>query len=405
MISRKFMTLLFLTLCTILAGNTACVTAADVTCLDTLGEARIVNGDVPSARMEAIARARWNAVVKALGIQIRTQTLVQNMRLVDDVIIKKVGGFISKHTVLSEETDVETIKVKINACVEPEKAAEAVTVLGRNHSVSVLIPVRRPRVNDEGETTTSSKSDRTRKSSTRTIDEQEESNIFSENLIGRLTETGYTVTDIAPATMVDAEVVDRVMRSGNFITLRSVLYKNLSNVLLVGKVDYTVSDRRGDDIGYGADNPFNRVTVRLTYRLISRSPETGQMVILGAGTAENHGMATNVEDAASKGLQALADKTIPVLMEKLEKFIKGVTKKIRIKIVGSGDSERTLDIKQMLSEISWVTDIEAVGLNEYTLNYPENTLYLANSLARDRRLKVAEFAPDRITLEYLDDKH
>lgn len=373
--------------------------AAESKCIDAQGEATIVNGDTPSARIEAIARARWYAVEEAVGVQIRASTLVQDMQLVDDTISRKVSGFISSHKVLSEETVASVIKVKINACVEPEKATEAVASLGRNKSVSVFVPARKPRVVDAGEGGGAAKGDRTR-----TTDEQEESNIFSENLIGRLAETGYTVTDIAPAHIVDAEAVEKALKSGNFMSIRSVFYKTLSNLMLLGKVDYTVSQRRGDDIGYGAENPFNRVTVRLTYRLISRSPETGQFVILGAGTAESQGIATSVEDAASRGLQALADKTIPSIMDKLAKHIKGITRKIRVRVIGPTNVGSTLNFKQMLADVAWVTDVEAVGLNEYAVSYPENTLYLANSLARDSRLKVSEFAPDRVTLTFLGEK-
>lgn len=379
-------------------------TAADSRCLESFGEARIINEDIPSARLEAIARARWNAIEQAIGVQISAQTLVQDMQLVDDVISKKVSGFISSHKILNEELSEGGLRVRMTACVEPEKASEALSNLGRNKSISVVVPARKPRVTDEGETTTS-KNDRARKSITRTTDEQEESNIFSENLIGRLAETGYTVTDIAPTHLVDAEAVDKAIRSGNFLSMRSVLYKTLSNLLLLGKIDYTVSQRRGDDIGYGLENPFNRVTVRLTYRLINHSQETGQFVILGAGTAENQGVATSVEDAASKALQLLADKNIPVIINKLSNHIKGITKKIRVTVTGSPDIGRTLDMKQLLSEIAWVTDIEAIGPNEFKLSYPENTLYLANSLSRDTRLKVTEFAPDRVTLKYIVESH
>jgi len=33
---------------------------------------------------------------------------------------------------------------------------------------------------------------------------------------------------------------------------------------MLGKIDYTVSQRKGEDLGYGVEMPYNRVTVRLT---------------------------------------------------------------------------------------------------------------------------------------------
>lgn len=382
------------------------VYASEPLCKEGTGEAAIIRGDVSSARIEAIARARWAVVEEVVGVAIKANTIVQNQQLVDDMISKKVNGYVSSFKVLSEEVQANAIAVRVNACVEPEKAGDAVSMLARNRAVSVFIPARKPRVVEGDESITVTSSDkkqvsRTRQSTSKTVDEYEESNIFSENLIGRLAETGYQVTDIAPTHMVDAEAVEKAMRSNNFTTLRSLLYKFMSNVMLVGKVDYTVSQKKGDDIGYGAENPFNRVTVRLSYRLVGRSPETNQFVILNAGTAEKQGVASSVEDAASKGLQALVDQNVPVILSKLEKHIQGVTKKINVKVVGKGNVDRSIDLRQILSSITWVTDVQPLALNEYTLSYPENSLYLANSLSQDSRLKVAEFSPDRIVLNYI----
>jgi len=47
------------------------------------GEAAIINGDVPSARLEAIARAKWAAIEQAVGVQVKSQSLVQNAMLGD----------------------------------------------------------------------------------------------------------------------------------------------------------------------------------------------------------------------------------------------------------------------------------------------------------------------------------
>lgn len=56
---------------------------AELKCVDAEGEAVIVNNDVPSAKAEAIARAKWNAIEQAVGVEVKAQSVVQNMTLVD----------------------------------------------------------------------------------------------------------------------------------------------------------------------------------------------------------------------------------------------------------------------------------------------------------------------------------
>lgn len=68
------------------------------------------------------------------------------------------------------------------------------------------------------------------------------------------------------------------------------MYKFLSNILLIGKINSTISTRKGEDIGHGIVMPFNYVTVRLTYRIVTKD-KTGKMVILTAGAEEGKGLA------------------------------------------------------------------------------------------------------------------
>lgn len=213
-------------------------------------------------------------------------------------------------------------------------------------------------------------------------------------------EQGYTVTDIAPSGAIDAEALDTAIKSGNFAAMRSLIGKYLSNLLLVGKVDYTVSQRKGDEIGYGIEAPFNRVTVRLTYRLLTRVRESGKLVIVGAGTSEAKGSAASLEDAAAKGMQALSEKAIPQLLEKFAKQVKGVSRKITVKVEGLDQVADTFDVKQAINGAAWVSDVQATGVNEFLVSYPENSIYLANSLSRNPKLKLASFSPYQIRLSY-----
>jgi len=373
---------------------------AEEKCLNAKGSAAIIGEDIPSAKLEASARARWAALEEAAGVEVRSQTLVANAQLLDNLVSVKARGTIisSKEIEVIRESEIYNVTMKV--CVEPTKAADTIASLALNNSVAVFVPSRRPKVLNETESTSVSNGVRSTQSQTKTVDEQEETNIFSENLIGKLVDQGYTVTDIAPTKAVDAEAVEQAMRSGNFLTMRSLIGRFLSNVLLVGKVDYTVSQKKGEDIGYDVSMPYNRVTVRLTYRLLTRDQDSGKLIILGAGTADAKGMAGSVEDAVANGMQSLSDKMIPQLLEKFAKHIKGVSRKITVKVDGLDGMAGTFDVKSVLNGISWVSSVEAVGLNEFLVSYPENSIYLANSLSRSPGLKVADYSPYLIHLKY-----
>ena len=348
-----------------------------VTCVDAEGEAVIINNDIPSAKAEAIARAKWAAVEQVVGVEVRAQSVVQNMALVDDAVSKNIGGVVTGYKLLQQENRKETIWVKINACIEPTKAKNALSSLALNNSVAVFIPAKKP-------------------GSIR--DEYEETNILSENLIGRLTEQGYTVVDVAPTHTLDARDVENAIKSGNFLTLRSLVYKFLSNVLLIGKIDYAISTKKGESIGYGVSMPFNNVTVRLTYRIIARD-NTGKMVILTAGTEEGKGLALSVEDAVASGMKELSQKMTPVILEKVSRYIKGVAKKVEVKVSGVTDLSANFEMKEMLQNIAWVLNVEEKGLGEFMVGYPENSIYLANSISQ-KGFQVVSFSPYSITLKY-----
>jgi hypothetical protein len=370
----------------------------EIKCIDSEGEAVIINNDVPSAKAEAVARAKWSAVEQVVGVEVKAQSVVQNMALVDDAVSKQVRGVVTGHKILKEENRKDTIWVKINACVEPTKAREAVSSLALNNSIAVFIPARKPKVVKEFEEKYKTPYSKTQRSGLETRDEYDETNILSETLIGRLIEQGYTVADVAPTHAVEAREIDDAIKSGNFLMVRTLMYKFLSNVILIGKVDYAISTRKGEDIGYGVSMPFNNVTVRLTYRIVTRDA-SGRTVILTAGTEEGKGLAIGLEDAAANGMKELSQKMTPVILEKVSRYIKGVAKKVQVKVTGVSDISTNFEVKEILQNIAWVANVEEKGLGEFIVSYPENSVYLANSISQ-KGFQVVNFSPYAITVAY-----
>lgn len=353
---------------------------AETKCIDTDGEAAIVNNDIPSAKADAIARAKWAAIEQVVGIDVKAQSIVQNLMMVDEAVSKEIKGAISKYKVITQSTNGGILSVRVNACVEPAKAKDAVAGFALNNAISVFIL--------------------SREVSTKNAVSYEETNILSEALIGKLADQGYTVIDIAPTHALDTQVIESAIKSGKSVGLRSLMYKFLTNLLLIGKIDYTVSTKKGEDVGYGLSMPFNSVTARLTYRLVTKD-SSGSMVILAAGTEQGKGLANSLEDAAAAGLKELTEKMTPVILDKVGKHIQGSTKKVDVKISGVTELSDNFAVKEVLQNIAWVTKVEEKGLGEFTVSYPENPVYLANSLEQKGKFKLVEFTKQSLKLKYI----
>lgn len=347
-------------------------------CVNADAEAAIINNDIPSAKLEATARAKWSAIEKVVGTEIKAASFVQNFTLVEDVIKTKAGGMVKSFKVIDQKNTADSVNIKINACVEPASARDAVSQLGLNNSIAIFIPARKPG---------------------RSGDEFEETNILTETLIGKLTEQSYAVVDVAPTNALDAKVIENAVRSGNSMTVRSMMYKFLSNLIIIGKVDYTISTKKGENIGYGLSMPFNSVTVRLNYRIIAKN-KAGNMEILSTGIEQAKGLANNVEDATAEAMKELADNLTPAILDKVGKYIKVNSKKVSIKVNGVNDVDTVLEIKQKLQSIVWVSEVEEKQMGDFVVSYPENTLYLANSINQKGNLKVTNFSPYSLVLDY-----
>jgi hypothetical protein len=385
----------------ILCAGIFCASEAlcQIKCVDAEGEAVIVNNDIPSAKAEATARAKWSAIEQTIGVEVKAQSIVQNMALIDDAVSKQIRGIVASHRMIREENRKDTAWVKINACVEPAKAKEAMSSLAINNSVAVFIPAKKPKIVKEFEERHKTPYYKTERSGLETKDEYEETNILSETLIGRLAEQGYTVVDVAPTHAIEAREIENAIRTRDFMTVRSLMYKFLSNVLLIGSIDYTISTRKGQDVGYGVSMPFNNVTVRLTYRIVTKDA-SGKTVILTAGTEEGKGLAMSVEDAAANGMKELSAKLTPVVLDKVGQYIKGIAKKVNVKVEGITDINTNFEVKDILQHIAWVTNVEEKGLGEFVVSYPENTVYLANSISQKGMFHLKSFSPYSITVKY-----
>ncbi|OIO56911.1 MAG: hypothetical protein AUJ55_07525 [Proteobacteria bacterium CG1_02_64_396] len=340
------------------------------------GEAAIINGDVPSARLEAIARAKWAAIEQAVGVQVKSQSLVQNAMLVDEAIQAKTGGVVKGFQVLGEGQRGDTYGATISAFVIPEAAEAAMGMLAKNTALTIFFPVQMP----DGSV--------------------RESNPLAERLNNDLAMQGYEVIDIASQPhKLNAYELEQAMRSGNDVVIRSLFNAFLANNTVVGKVTFTRTGQAGGDIGYGIAMPFELVTARVTWRVMSKRSD-GQSQIVASGSFDAQGRGPTAEDAAYKALNTLSEKLAPQLVSAVSNHFKGSTKKVKVTVANVPDVNSSLALKQTLQQIAWVLSVQNEGIGTYWVEYPENTVYLAAALGNKQGFKVNSFSDTSISATF-----
>jgi len=351
-----------------------CPVSAKPLCVESEGEAVIVRGDLPSARIEAINRAKWAAVEQVAGVEVNSRTIVEDSALLDDIITTRTQGVVTSHRLIQEQKNVDSVTVRVAACVEPAQARDAVSPLALNSAVAVFVPARQLTGNKQVQ--------------------YDDSTSFSEALNSALIQKGFTVRDLAAGPAIKAADMDRALKDGNVIALRSLAYRYQTNTILIGRIEPTVSTSRGEDVGYGISMPFTTVTVRLNYRLLSRDGG-GQLAILAAGSEEATGLAPTPADAQAAALRNLAELAVPVIMTKVDQRIRELAAKVTVTVEGINSPDETFALRDTLQRITWVAGVEDLGLGQFRISYPENPLYLANSLTQ-RGFRIVNYTKDAI---------
>ncbi len=118
-------------LCLLLSLFVVCPTLCEASQNSVIAEGMAaVSGSSPAmSRQEALHDAQRNAVEKALGTMLSSETLVENMVLIKDKIFTRVEGYVKHFEILSQACDADTCSVTIEAEVEEMSLADDVAAL------------------------------------------------------------------------------------------------------------------------------------------------------------------------------------------------------------------------------------------------------------------------------------
>ena len=351
-------------------GSVRCIPSTGV------GEASVIGGDRGSAKAEALARAKWDAIEKALGVTTSVKTIVQNFRLLDEVIKNEVGGFIKDVKVVGEENFADMVRIKVRGCVYPNEAERALSFISRDTAFSVIVVTKKPG----------------------TV-ELDEMNPVTTELVNILNQQGLKVYDFAGNPNVNPYDIESIIAQRRFIALRAYMSRVLSGAMVVGKVELIPSTRTGQDIGYGISAPFNVVTARLNYYLLARDNQGLRIVASGSLSAQGRG--PHIDDAGYRAMEALAKRLGSDIMGKLERYMASKRKVVTVVVRGVRSTRQNFAIKEKLQRVPWVQSVEDLGLGRFKVNYLENTVYLANAIERIPELQLIRFSPTEVEARLL----
>jgi len=348
-----------------------------VRCIDSVGvgEASVIGGDRAGAKVEATARAKWDAIEKALGVTTSVKTILHNFALLDEVIKNEVGGFIRDVKVLNVENFQDMVRVKVKGCVYPKEAERALSLISSDTSFSVMIVTKNP--------------------GSVVLDEM---NPVTTELVNILNQQGFKVYDFAGNPNVNPYDIENIISQRRFIALRAYMSRVLSGAMIVGKVELVPSTQMGQDIGYGIKSAFNVVTARLTYYLLTRDNQG--LRIVASGSVSALGRALNQRDAEFKAMEALAKRVGADIMGKIEKYRASKKKVVTVTVKGVRSTKTNFRIKEKLQRVPWVESVEDAGLGRFRVRYLENTVYLANAVERMPELKLISFNATEVVAKY-----
>ncbi len=337
--------------------------ASQIPCVKSIGEGEaLIKNSLELAKQEAILNAKWNAVENALGVHIKTKTVIDNYKLLDEIIVKEVKGFITDINIISEEKTKNSIKIKVKGCVYPEEAEKVVSLLTKNTSISIYFFLENKNL--------------------------KEFNTLDTNLIKTLRNQGFNIIEIKD---------NMDFSTTNLNKIKKILLQNLSGAIILGKV-YTIPvTLKGQYIGYGLTSPFYVIKAVAEYKFLVK--DKNNIKILFSDAVSDRGIAINIKLAKHNALNRLGNKLSNNLIQNLNNYLKIKKNKVILKVEGVYSFEETFKIKSEIQKLPWVKSVRDIDFGQFEIIYYENPIYLAYSLQNSLNFRILEYSPSLIRVE------
>ncbi|RME81062.1 MAG: hypothetical protein D6771_08730, partial [Zetaproteobacteria bacterium] len=346
--------------------------AAETKCVEAEGVAPL-RGSEAAAKEEAFAAAKWRAMEKAAGVRVQAKTVLQNFRLLDQAITKQAQGVVQSAEIREAFRAPDGFHVVAHVCVRPASVDQAIAAINQDTGVVVFVIADQMRTTGRAELRGAAAALDYRR-------EFAEMNPVAERLIDELTSQRFAVYDALASESVDKEALAAALEARNFVRVRTLLRALPAGFVVFGKIETSIRNMKGADVGYGLSMPGYGVDAMLRYRLLHEEPD-GRMRILGSGTVSAHGIGASPEMATEQAMQSLADEAVPEIETKIAREVKGLSRPIRLVVDGIPNTDALFAIKDRLQLIPWVERVDESPNGVFTIRYPDKTIYLANAIA------------------------
>jgi len=350
--------------------------AADSQTVVTTGEAALSIGHT-QARQEAINQARRLAVEQAMGVYVVSETLVQNMALVQDSILTQSSGYISGHKILSETQANGILTVRLEATVSVEPLVEQLAKLGllRDWTVAVLLV-------SSGEARSSNEAAKSR-------------------LNQMMIEKGFKVADDRALVALRQPAMLAQIQQGNHLAALPVLRDSGVDVLVVG----TTLTRMTED---GVMETYGGIKTVLTQGRIDAQAirvDTGEMLASQAFQAVAGG--SGREMAEAKAMEQAASKAGAFFALQIAKLPAATSQRLQLSVQGLSFG-REQAFQNALKQVTGVRSVQRkVYRNQnaqYEIDYSGKANDLAMALDAQAALKAFKFEIQSVTAGLIEAK-
>ena len=342
--------------------------AADSQTVVVTGEAALSLGT--RAREEAIAQAARLAVEQAVGVYVVSETLVENMALVNDSILTKSSGFVSGYKILSESKANGVLTVKIEATVGVEPLVDQLAKLGllRDWTVAVVLV-------SNGQARASNEAAKTQ-------------------LNQMIIEKGFKVADERALVSLNDPGIMQQIQAGNYLAALPTLRDNGVDVLVVGT---TLTRPTADGVieSYGGIK-----TVMTQGRIDARviRVDTGEM--LAAKSFQSVAGGSGQDMAEAKAIAQAAKDAGRFFTVEIAKLPAATSQRVQLNVRGlSFNRERSF--RAALQQIPGIQKVQRkVYRNkaaQYEIEFSGKAEQLADALADAKGLKAFKFEIQSLT--------
>lgn len=119
--------------------------AGELVTVEATGEAAVFGGDLVQAREKALADALRNAVEKAVGTVITSESVSREFELVEDKVLSNARGYVKKYDILEKAEKDGVVEIKLRAQVGKDELAKdvdaALTLISQKGKPKILIMV------------------------------------------------------------------------------------------------------------------------------------------------------------------------------------------------------------------------------------------------------------------------